>query len=112
MNAYEQLLTICEELENNGANEASILLVEKFLKRAEADKSSSTSVPRAMMIKHLLKQKETIDSDSIFNDLQELLDGVKTPVDPDQTPYAWEEERRPKPKSYYKRLKEQENNSR
>ena len=38
MNAYEQLEAIHDRLEENGANEKSVELVEKFLKRAESER--------------------------------------------------------------------------
>jgi hypothetical protein len=109
VNAYEQLVAIRERLERNGANEASIELIDKFLTRAESERESQTSVPMAMMLKHLLRQRETLGNDSIYNDLQELIDDEHVPPrrDPDSQPYAWEEERRPKPHSYYKQLKKE-----
>ena len=115
MNAYEQLEAIRDRLEENGANERSIELVEKFLTRAESERYSATSVPQVMMIRHLLKQREALDNFAIYNDLQELMgeiEGRRARPDEDAAPAAYEEEHRPKPKSYYKaqREKERENN--
>lgn len=107
MNAYEQLVSIRERLENNGASEDSVAMIDKYLTRAESERESSTSVPMVMMIRHLLRQRESLDNDAIFNDLQELMDGEKPPQrrDEDAAPYAWEEEHKPKPHSFYKQQK-------
>ena len=109
MNAYEQLMAIRERLEQNGANEASIEMIDTYLAKAEPERDSETSVPMAMMLKHLLRQREALDNDAIYNDLQEVADdgrgGRPAERDPDAAPYAWEEERRPRPHSYYRQQK-------
>jgi hypothetical protein len=109
MNAYEQLLAIRDRLELNGASEDSIDMIDKYLDRAESERESSANVPLAMMLKHLLRQREALDSDAIYNDLQELIDGERPPRrDEDAVPYAWEEEKRPKPHSFYKQQKKEQ----
>jgi hypothetical protein len=109
MNAYEQLLAIRDRLELNGASEDSIDMIDKFLERVTSERNSDTNVPMAMMLKHLLRQREALDNDAIYNDLQELVDGTtRPPRDPDAAPYAWEEEHRPKPHSFYKQQKQQQ----
>jgi hypothetical protein len=109
MNAYESLLAIRDRLEENGASEDSIAMVDKFLDRAEPERDSATNVPMAMIVKHLLRQRETLDNDAIYNDLQEILDGTTRPArDPDAEPYAYEEEKKPRPHSYYKQQKDKE----
>lgn len=110
MNAYEQLVAIRDQLEQNGANEDSITLVEKFLARAESERESRTSVAQSMMIRHLLKQKEALDSDAIYNDLQELLDGydARRISDDDVRPAYEDNEHHPRPHSYYRALKAKE----
>lgn len=108
MNAYEQLLAIRDRLEQNGASEDSVELVEKFLKRAESERESNTSVPQVMMIRHLLKQREALDSDAIYNDLQELMDTFDSRrISEDEVRPAYEDgDRRPRPHSYYRSLKD------
>lgn len=109
MNAYEQLLAIRDRLELNGASEDSIDMIDKFLARAESERDSEANVPMAMMLKHLLRQREALDNDAIYNDLQEVMEGSsRPPRDPDAAPFAWEEEKRPKPHSYYKQQKQQQ----
>ncbi|SRR5579875_1970445 len=109
MNAYEQLLAIRDRLELNGASEDSIEMIDKYLARVESERDSNTNVPMTMMLKHLLRQREALDNDAVYNDLQELMEGSSRPArDPDAAPYAWEEERRPKPHSYYRQQKQKE----
>jgi hypothetical protein len=103
LNAYEQLEAIRDRLEENGANEKSVEMVEKFLKRAESERYSATSVPEIMMLRHLIKQREALMGE---------IEGRRASRDEDAAPAAYEEEHRPKPKSYYKaqREKERDNN--
>ncbi len=111
MNAYEQLMVIRDRLEHNGASEDSIDLVDKFIARASTERESSTSVPMAMMVRHLLRQRESLDNYAIYNDLQELLEtahGTRVERDDDDAPYAYEEEHKPRPHSYYKQQKTKE----
>ena len=110
MNAYEQLTTIRDQLELNGASEDSIELVEKFLRRAESERESQTSVPQVMMLRHLLRQREALDNYAVYNDLQELMEGIESRrvSDDDVRPAYEDTERRPRPHSYYKALKEKD----
>lgn len=113
MNAYEQLVDIRDRLEQNGASEDSIELVEKFIKRAESEKYSTTSVPQMMMLRHLIKQREALDNFDIYNDLQELMtehEARRTNRDAEMRPEY--EERAPRPHSYYKALKDKQRESR
>jgi hypothetical protein len=110
VNAYEQLELIRDRLEQNGASEDSIELVEKFLKRAESERNSATSVPQVMMLRHLLRQREALDNFAIYNDLQELMTELdaRRQRDDEVRPAYEDNDRQPKPKSYYKSLKEKE----
>jgi tryptophan 2,3-dioxygenase len=110
VNAYEQLLAIRDRLEHIGGNEASIDLVDKFLARAESERNSQTSVPQVMMLRHLLRQREALDNDAIYNDLQELMDDFdkRHTAEDDVRPAYEDSERHPRPRSFYKALKEKE----
>ncbi len=110
LNAYEQLGAIRYRLELNGAHEDSIALVDKFLQRAESERDSETSVPQIMMLRHLLRQKEALDNFAIYNDLQELMSEHEArKVQDDAVRPAYEDNsRQPRPKSYYRDLKEKE----
>ncbi|HEX8996883.1 MAG TPA: hypothetical protein VF812_12715 [Ktedonobacterales bacterium] len=114
MNAYEQLVAIRDRLELNGANEKSISLVEKFIARAEPERESDMSVTQVMMIRHLLRQREALDTHAIYDDLQELMSEIearRSARNDDAVRPAWEEERQPRPKSYYKAQKARDEHS-
>jgi hypothetical protein len=106
MNAYEQFLAIRDRLEMNGASEDSIDLIDKYIDRAETERDSNTSITMAMVLKHLLRQREVLGNDAVYNDLQELI-GEDRPRNEDAAPYAYEEEHKPRPHSYYKQLKKE-----
>ena len=110
MNAYEQLEAIRDQLEQNGASEDSIELVDKFIKRAESERNSSTSFSQMMMLRHLLRQREAIDNYAIYNDLQEIIDGLegRRSSDDDVRPAYEDTERHPRSRQYYKALKDKE----
>jgi hypothetical protein len=104
VNVYEQLIAIRGQLEQHGANEDSIALVEKFIARAQPERDSQTSVALIQMVRHLLKQKEALDNDAIYNDLQELMDTYSARrISDDEVRPAYEDtERRPRPHSFYR----------
>lgn len=111
MNAYEQLVAIRDRLEQNGASEDSVNFVEKFVRRAEPERDMDMSVTQSTMIRHLLRQREALDNYAIYDDLQELvseLENRRTVRDEDAARPAWEEEKAPRPKSYYKALKDRD----
>jgi hypothetical protein len=107
VNVYEQLIAIRDQLEQNGAHENSVTLVEKFITRAESERDSQTSVPQVQMVRHLLRQKEALDNDAIYNDLQELMDiYTSRRLNDDAVRPAYEDdEHQPKPHSFYRQQK-------
>jgi hypothetical protein len=112
MNLYEQLLVVRERLEGIGAHDDSMDLVEKLLKKAEPARRDRTSISQVQVLRHMLRMPETVDNYNIYNDLQELIserDETEISAREDAAPAAYEDnERHPKPKSYYKAKKEKE----
>lgn len=112
MNLYEQLLVVRERLENIGAHDDSMDLVEKLLKKSEAAKYDKTNISLIQVLRHMMRMPEVIDNYNIYNDLQELAserDDVDITAREDAAPAAYEDtERRPKPKSFYRARKEKE----
>lgn len=112
MNLYEQLLVVRERLEGIGAHDDSMDLVEMLLKRAEPAKHDKTNTPQIQVLRHMLRMREVSDNYNIYNDLQELIserDESEIREREDAAPAAYaDEERRPKPKSFYKAKKEKE----
>ncbi len=112
MNYYQQLLVVRERLDDIGAHDDTVDLVETLLRRAEPTKNDKTSVTQVQLMRHMLKMRETLDNDHIYMDLQELLserDDVEVSAREDAAPAAYvDTERHPKPKSFYKAKKERE----
>jgi hypothetical protein len=112
VNLYEQLLTVRERLEGIGAHDDSMDLVELLLKRAEPAKYDKTNTTQLQVLRHMLRMREVIDNYNVYNDLQELVserDEIEVAAHEDAAPAAYEDtERRPKPKSYYKAQKAQQ----
>jgi hypothetical protein len=112
MNLYEQLLTIQDRLESIGAHDDSMDLTAMLLKRAEPAKNDKTSTTQIQVLRHMTRMREVIDNYNIYNDLQELLserDEIEVASHEDAAPAAYEDaERHPKPKSYYKAQKAQQ----
>ncbi|MBO0778751.1 MAG: hypothetical protein J2P37_07970 [Ktedonobacteraceae bacterium] len=110
MNLYEQLLTVRDRLEQIGANDASMDLVEKLLKKAEPARYDRTNVSQIQVLRHMLSLREVNDNDYVYNDLQELIgerDKSEIIAREDSAPAAYvDTNRRPKPKSFYKAQKE------
>jgi hypothetical protein len=110
MNLYEQLLTVRDRLEQIGANDASMDLVEKLLKKAEPARYDRTNVSQIQVLRHMLSLREVNDNDYVYNDLQELIgerDKSEIMAREDSAPAAYvDTNRRPKPKSFYKAQKE------
>jgi hypothetical protein len=112
MNLYEQLNVVRERLEEIGAHDDSMDLVEKLLKRAEATKHDKTNTSQIQVLRHMLRMNEVLDNYNIYNDLQELIsdrDDTDVKSREDSAPAAYvDTERHPKPKSFYKARKEKE----
>lgn len=112
MNLYEQLLVVHERLENIGAHDDSVDLVEKLIKKAEATKNEKTSISQVQVLRHMMRMSEVIDNYNIYNDLQELIserDEAEIAAREDAAPPAYlDTERRPKPRSFYKARKEKD----
>ncbi|HEY7418094.1 MAG TPA: hypothetical protein VH593_23140 [Ktedonobacteraceae bacterium] len=110
MNLYEQLGVVRERLENIGAHDDSMELVEGLLKKAEPSRNDRTNISQVQVLRHMLHMREVIDNYNIYNDLQELVgdrDESDVAAREDSAPAAYvDNERRPKPKSYYKAQKD------
>jgi hypothetical protein len=106
MNLYEQLLAMRGHLEDIGAHDDSMDLVEKLIKKSEAAKYDRTSISQIQVLRHMMRMPEVIDNYNIYNDLQELAserDEMEVATREDAARPAYEDiEHRPKPKSFYK----------
>jgi hypothetical protein len=110
MNLYEQLLVIRDRLENIGAHDDSMDLVESLLEKAEPAKNDRSNISQVQVLRRMLRMNEVYDNYNIYNDLQELIserDETEIASREDSAPAAYvDTERHPRPKSYYKAQKE------
>lgn len=110
MNFYQQLLVVRERLDDIGAHDNTVDLIETLIRRAEPTRNDKTNVTQVMLIRHVLRMRETLDNDNIYNDLQELLnerDETEVTAREDAAPAAYvDTERHPRPKSFYKAKKD------
>ena len=72
MNAYEQLQTIREELEDREAGPETLRLVDRAIALAEREKDNPLSISQSMMLRHLLKMPEAANNHYIQMDLEAL----------------------------------------
>ena len=72
MNAYEQLQTIREELEDREAGPETLRLVDRAITLAEREKDNPLSISQSMMLRHLLKMPEAANNHYIQMDLEAL----------------------------------------
>jgi hypothetical protein len=110
MNFYQQLLVVRERLDDIGAHDDTVDLIETLIRRAEPTRNDKTNVTQVMLLRHVLRMRETLDNDNIYNDLQELLnerDETEVSAREDAAPAAYvDTERHPRPKSFYKAKKD------
>jgi hypothetical protein len=110
MNFYQQLLVVRERLDDIGAHDDTVGLIETLIRRAEPTRNDKTNVTQVMLLRHVLRMRETLDNDNIYNDLQELLnerDETEVSAREDAAPAAYvDTERHPRPKSFYKAKKD------
>jgi len=109
MNLYEQLVVVRGRLDEIGAHDDTVDLVEKLVKKAEAAKGDKTNYTQIQVLRHMLRMPEVSDNYNIYNDLQELIgERIETEISAreDAAPAAYvDTERHPKPKSFYKAQK-------
>ena len=72
MNAYEQLQTIREELEDREAGPETLRLVDRAITLAEREKDNPLSISQSMMLRHLLKMPEVANNHYVQMDLEAL----------------------------------------
>lgn len=110
MNAYEQLLEIKDMLVDAGANEQTLEIVEQYITKMEPTQHEASNVPLSVMLRHLARSKEVLNSFEAERDILDLQGELEAKrEDEDVVRSAWEEvDNKPKPKSYYKDKKEAE----
>jgi hypothetical protein len=112
MNAFDQLREIKATLESRGASADTLRLLDRAIAMAEPQQDSALNIPQAMVLKHLLRMPEVLNSHRIEQDILGLAGDIeerwRPPVDdgPDAT---LDTDRRPQHShTYYREKKRQE----
>ena len=110
MNAYEQLQTIREELEDREAGPETLRLVDRALALAEREKDNPLSISQSMMLRHLLKMPEVANNHYVQMDLEALqgeIEDRRARRDDDVADATIDTERRPQHShSFYRKQRE------
>jgi hypothetical protein len=110
MNVLEGLQTIRRRLEDNGANSATLDLVDQISRRAALPAAKSASSQSLLQLVRMLMRTPLAASNvRIYNDLVRLEDEIETASTAMRERQAIEDAKPiPKTKKYYKELKERE----
>jgi hypothetical protein len=113
VNVYDQLHEIRDELERRGAKPQTITVLERIIVQAEAERDNPLSITQSMMLRHLLRQRDVLNDESVYIDVLALAGDLdeRRPVRRDEdVPDATTDKdgRAQHTKAYYKKLKEKQ----
>ena len=110
MNVLEGLTAIRDRLEENGANPATIALVDQMRKRASVPAAQGANAPSLLHLVRMLIRTPVADSNvAVYNDLARLEEHLQGRAAEYHARKAAEEAKPlPKLKKYYKEQKEKE----
>jgi hypothetical protein len=113
MNVYDQLHAIRDELERRQATAATIVVLDRLIALAEPERDNPLAISQAMMLRHLLRQRDVLNNEAVRMDILGLagdLDEQRPSRRDDDVPDATTDtERRPQhSRSFYKKQKEKE----
>jgi hypothetical protein len=113
MNVYDQLHAIREEMQSRNATPETILVLDRLIVQAEAERDNPLAISQPMMLRHLLRLRDVLNNEAVRMDLLGLagdLDEQRPVRREDDIPDATlEAERRPQQsRSFYKKQKEKE----
>ena len=113
MNVAEGLQIIRDRLVENGADPATLRLVDDIMRRASLPAAQTASAPSLLQLVRLLMRRPEANSNTrIYNDLALLEEQLDQAAAAARERRAAEEARPiPKPKKYYKQLREREKKS-
>ena len=113
MNVLEGLQTIRRRLEDNGAEPATLALVDQIMRRAALPAAGSASAQSLLQLVRMLMRHPTAAANTrVYNDLVRLEDEIETAATAMRERQAIEDAKPvPKTKKYYKELKEREKRS-
>jgi len=104
VNIYEQLRGLRDELAERDASFKTLAVLDKLSARAASERDSGMSVSRLQVLRHVMRTPEVLNDEDIRIELLglegDLEDAAQTRAD---APAAYEEDRKPKLKKYYKK---------
>jgi hypothetical protein len=113
VNVYDQLHEIRDELERRGAKPQTITVLERIIEQAEAERDNPLSITQSMMLRHLLRQRDVLNDESVYTDVLALagdLDERRPQRRDEDVPDATTDRdgRVQHTRAYYKKLKEKQ----
>ncbi len=114
MNVVEGLQTIRRRLEDNGADSATLALVDQIMKRASLPAAQTASAQSLLQLVRMLMRHSNASSNvRVYNDLVRLEEEIEMASAAIRERQAIEDAKPvPKTKKYYKELKEREKKTR
>jgi hypothetical protein len=113
VNAYDQLHSIREDMALRGAHPETLALLDRYIAQAEPERDNQLSITQAMILRHLLGQREVLNNETVHMDLLGLAGDLdeRRPVraDSDLPDATDDTDHGPQHlKSFYRRQKEKE----
>lgn len=104
MNIYEQLTSLREELADRDATGKTLRIVDKAIQQAAPLRDNGLSVSRLQVLRHVMRMPEVLNDEEVRLDLLGLEGDLEDQAAQrsDEAP-AYEADRKPKLKKYYKK---------
>ncbi len=105
MNIYEQLVALRSDLERQGANDKTMTLLDTMIDRASGQQDSGLNFSRLQVLRRVMQMPAALNDEDVRLDLIGLEGDLEEAAArrEDVRPTAYEEERKPKLKKYYKK---------
>jgi len=104
MNIYEQLLAIRLDLLEQDAPRRTLAVMDQMLSRAVSERESGLSVSRLQVLRHVMSTPEVLNDEDVRLDFLALQGDLEdAAAQRTESGPAYEEERRPKLKKFYKK---------
>jgi hypothetical protein len=103
MNIYEQLQAVKEDLVQQGARPKTIGVLDTMIARAEPQRDSGLSFSRLQVLRRVMQTPDALNDEDVRLDLIALEgDLEEAAAQRSEAGPAYEEDRKPKPKKFYK----------
>ena len=107
MNIYEQLVALKGDLQARDAQLKSIRVIDKMINLAQSQRDSGLSMSRLQVLRRAMQTPDVLNDEDIRLDFLALEGDLEEEAQQRSqtagTPSAYEEDRRPKLKKYYKK---------